>query len=372
MNAGPYGDFIPEAFLNRKLVMQFSGYRKKEGRSKPIRITIGDNPGEPNFYAPRESSHLDEGESISRAQLRVMINSGYGGRGRGLERVFNFFNERFGLTPENIRRGRTTFFPLVEPDWVGLDRNTVGAYGIDDIGCVLPLLYGFVRVKKPNYTAILQLHTGEETGDATNPSAGEHHLVETFLPALSYLRDEELGDHYTGLVHNGVSLWSDVMEVRHAFDEEAHDPYDSAFFHGGIIVERSAGDEDLCGSSEPLTESLEGFSNLLTAKQIPWQLCTMGHPDGKTESGDGEVHHPLMSRYGINIGAGIISAHRTEELGSVPDMFYLSELARAFYGMRHHKDHFPKAPDYQVSVTRTWFPKRDFVGGKRRFRNRRK
>src|SRR3989344_1380756 len=120
------------------------------------------------------------------------------------------------------------------------------------------------------------------------------------------------------------------------------------------------------GGMEPLPETSKAFRNLLMAKQIPWQFCTMGHADEKTVSGDSEVHHPLRTRYAINVGVGILSAHRAIEVGSVPDMFYLSKLANAFWSMRRHDDYFPEPADYTTPVTRGKFLKRKFLNDRKR------
>jgi aspartyl aminopeptidase len=349
LSTEPVGGFDPAIWMNIPLAMSFKGSRREEETRRTLEFLIGDKEEDPCFFISNESEHLDDREPSKNKQLKVVIGTkpypdiNFDPSRRNLLGAMNYFNKRFGLTEEDFRLGEMHLFPAGSPRFAGVDKSLVFGFGQDDWACAFPMLYGFLKAKTPTFTSILQLHPCEEVGDIGRASAGANYLSEVVTPAIAYLCEQSLGDHYRGM-GDSWSVWGDVMEARHLSRQDLHEARDSAYLGGGMILQRHSGDEAGYGAWRPSHKMLAAMDTLFREKGISYQVATMGNPENMIKGASATLHGPLFSE-GVDWGVPMLGMHRAGgEVTNVADLYFLAKAAEAYFSVKSHSKYLPRSP----------------------------
>ena len=248
-------------------------------------------------------------------------------------------NKRFRITESALTKAELWFLPSQAPVWVGTDFSMISAYGQDNWASVFALLYGFLSAKQPEYTKIAVFYDKEEIGDTGRGSLGTKFIDDIVLPSLANLVGKELGDQWK-MTRNSWSAFIDVTEPIQPYTPQKHDPRDSAYLGSGVTILPTSGDVGNLWGYESSPEFRHAISKLFKEKRIPHQFAIMGRHDNTAGGNSAEFH--LSMAEGIDLSVPLLGMHRTNELTSMVDLWYLFKAVNAFYMVTSHDAYLPK------------------------------
>jgi aspartyl aminopeptidase len=256
---------------------------------KKIKISIGEEPGDPVFTVTdllphlaqeqmeRKGSEVVEGENLdilagsrpyNDKSIKEKVKLG----------VLSFLHEKYGITEKDFARAEIEFVPAFKARDIGFDRSLIGSYGHDDKCCTYPAIKALTEIAAekitPNKTLVLYLSDKEETGSAGNTGA-QSQAFHDFLTLLCEDNVEKL----RLCCYNSSMLSTDVNAAFDPAYQGVFDKRNSSYIGKGMIISKYSGSRGKVGASDANAEFGAKVQGIMNRNGIQWQFGALGKVD---------------------------------------------------------------------------------------------
>ena len=308
---------------------------KKDGTI--IRVSIGDEPGDPQLTIPDLLPHLADKQAkeplwqaIKAEDLNIIVGSEPYPDTEETDRiklqVMAILNEKYGITEDDFNSAELCAVPAFRPTDIGLDRSMIGAFGHDDRVCSFASLKALFDAEKSlKRTGICILTDKEEIG-SYGVTGMDSNYFDRFLEDLC--RSE--GPDYNTCIEPSFCLSCDVTA---AYDENykyAYEKRNAGRWNGGVGICKYTGARGKSGASDATAEVMAYARRVLDEAGVLWHVCELGKAD---EGGGGTIAH-YMARRGIatlDAGTPLLAMHAPFEVCTKLDCYMTYRAAKAFY-----------------------------------------
>lgn len=307
---------------------------KKDGSE--IEISIGENPGEPQFCVTDILPHLGKdqavkklGEAFTGEDLNVIVGSTPATKEKGEQQyklnVLKLLNEKYGIIEEDLISAEIEIVPAFRAEDVGFDRSLIGAYGHDDRVCAYPSLEALFDCKTPKHTVITVLADKEEIGSVGNTGLASS-FMRFFIEDLAAMDGVEARH----VLSKSTCLSADVTA---AFDPNyayAYEAGNSTFINHGLGIAKYTGARGKGGSSDASAEYLGEIRKIFNDANVLWQIGELGKVD---QGGGGTVALEVAAHNidVIDVGVPVLSMHAPWEIVSKLDVYMTYKGVKAFF-----------------------------------------
>jgi aspartyl aminopeptidase len=302
---------------------------KKDGTT--IRISVGNEPGDPVFVIPDLSPHVDRSlrerknrEVIAHEEMDPLVGH-IPKEGEDVKAaIADHLKSTYDVDQDDFISAELALVPAYPARDVGFDRGLMAIYGQDDRLSGYAALRAILDVDTPRHTGIAFLVDNEETGSFNNTGARSTYLVD-LMSRLMYMkmagayREQALRQalRATKVVSSDVNpgvnpLWPSAWELTNA----------PRVGHGVNIKLYGRG-------FNANSEYIAWMRNLLDGEQIPWQTAT--YKVGRAGGGTIGVFLSDDNMDVIDIGVPVLSIHTPYSISSKIDVYYLYRAMMAFY-----------------------------------------
>ncbi len=306
-------------------------FAKKDG--SVVTVSIGENPGEPQFVVNDLLPHLASEQSkrtlsdgIRGEELNVMIGSRPFKDDEGSElvklNILKLLNEKYGITEEDFLSAELEMVPAAKATDIGFDRSLVGAYGQDDRVCAYSELMAVLDVKAPEKTAVAILADKEEIG-----SDGNTGLNSKFLSYVVHDICLNDGSDETVALRHSSCLSADVNAGMDPTFQDVMEKRNASFLNHGVVVTKYTGSRGKYGTSDASAEYVAKIRALLDKAGIIWQTGELGRVD----VGGGGTVAMYIANLGVDVvdlGVPVLSMHAPFEVTAKLDVYMCN---RAMY-----------------------------------------
>ena len=328
-----YGWIRKHQWVSLPLMIEGVVYLEEGSR---VDVRIGADPGDPVFVIPDLLPHISQNqnkaalaeahkaEKLNLLVASVPVPDAEASRAVKLQ-ALRLLNEKYGLTETDFASAELEIVPAVDPNYVGLDRSMIGAYGQDDRVCAYAGLEALVGLNVPKHTAVLLFADKEEVGN--NGVSGARSMAFDYYIGLMC---KALGSDREECYHNSFCLSGDVTS---AFDPNYSDAFageNTAIVNGGIAISKYTGFGGKEQASDAHAELLSYARGLFKKHGVIWQTAEMGRID---LGGGGTVALEFANR-GIDTldaGVAVLGMHSPFEVVSKLDCYMTSKAYRAVF-----------------------------------------
>ena len=279
-----------------------------------VKINIGDDDGDPQFYITDLLPHL------GREQYKKTLNEAFPGESLNIIvgtlpeqddkiedktkfAILKLLNEKYGITEADFHTADIKAVPAYRARDIGLDRSLIAAYGHDDRVCAYTSLMAEFATKNPPYTTVTVLADKEEVGSAGNTGLASNY-VQYFI--------EELAD-IAGVKPRRVLATTKALsaDVNAAFDPNyptVFEKRNSFFINHGIGVAKYVGSGGKGGTVDASAAYMSFVRTLLDKANVAWQVGELG----KVDEGGGGTVAKFLAEYDmdiVDIGVPVLSMH---------------------------------------------------------------
>lgn len=306
-------------------------FAKKDGGV--VTVSIGENPGEPQFvvndllpHLATEQSKRTLSDGVRGEELNVLIGSRPFKDDEGSElvklNILKLLNEKYGITEEDFLSAELEMVPVYKATDIGLDCSLVGSYGQDDRVCAYSELSAVLEVKKPKKTAVAILADKEEIGSDGNTGLNSQFLFHVIHDiCLNDGSDETVALRHSSCLSADVNAgmdptFQDVMEKRNA-----------SYLNHGVVVTKYTGSRGKYGTSDASAEYVAKVRAMLDKAGIIWQTGELG----KVDAGGGGTVAMYIANLGVDVvdlGVPVLSMHAPFEITAKLDVYMCN---RAMY-----------------------------------------
>ncbi len=315
---------------------------KKNG--KKINVSIGEKKGESVVGITDLLIHLSQKqlekkgrEVIEGEQLDILIGSiplKNEGKKDSKEKnpvkanILKILKEKYGIEEDDFLSAELEAVPAGEAKNYGLDSSMIMGYGQDDRVCAYPSFKAMMNLNVTERTACCLLVDKEEIG-----SVGATGMRSRFFEnAVAELYN--LCGGYSELLLRRCLSNSNMLssDVSAAFDPnfgEVMDKKNSAFFGGGIALNKFTGARGKSGSNDTNAEFVARVRKIFDDADVSFQMCELG----KVDQGGGGTIAYIMADYGMNVidsGVGVLNMHAPWEITSKADIYESLKGYQAF------------------------------------------
>ncbi|MCL1951386.1 MAG: aminopeptidase [Oscillospiraceae bacterium] len=307
---------------------------KKDGTA--VRVSIGDQPGEPRFCVTDLLPHLGKeqagrklSDGVKGEELNIVIGSRplmLDGKPEGFQlHILRILNDTYGITEEDLVSAELEAVPAFEACDIGLDRGLIGAYGHDDRVCAYPCMEALFQCDAPEYTSVVVLADKEEIGSEGNTGLNANYLCD-FVTELALAQ----GANPRKVLCNTKCLSADVNAGFDPTWSGVLDPLNSGYMGQGVVLTKYTGSRGKSGSSDASAEYLAWVRRALDGANVLWQAGELGKVD---EGGGGTVAMYLarLNLDVVDLGVPILSMHAPFELAAKTDIAMLLRACAAFF-----------------------------------------
>lgn len=194
----------------------------------------------------------------------------------------------------------------------------------DDLACVFAGMEAMLAAESDRYINVLAVFDNEEVGSLTRQGADSTFLRDTFENICDGL---ETGRAlYRIWKADSLLLSADNAHACHPNQGGKSDPVNRPCLNGGIVLKYH-------GSQKYATDAYSAavVKKLCRERDIPYQIYT----NRSDIAGGSTLGNLLMAQVSVpaaDIGLPQLAMHSAYETGGTKDIFYMEELAKAFYG----------------------------------------
>lgn len=296
---------------------------------KPIKIRIGDRPGDPVLTITDLLPHLAKKvqgerklfEGIEAEELNVLVGSRpvkEEVKERVKTMVLKVLNEEYGIREAHLHRADLEIVPAWGAFEVGLDRSMIGGYGLDDRLNAYLAMRAVLDLEVPEHTVVALFYDREEIGSEGFAAAQSFFTKKVFFELLR-LRGE--GASYPNFLEAALSSKAVSADVDAAVDptfKQVHDLSNAARLGHGVAILKYTGHGGKYGASEARAEYMAEVLDILDRRGVIYQISTLG----KVDWGGGGTVAKFLARYGMDIvdmGVPVLSMHSPMEVASKLD-----------------------------------------------------
>ena len=301
-----------------------------DGRT--IDVSVGLNPGEPEFVIPDSAPHSDAelrnrtyANVLQGEELEPVIGSIPGEKDSVAVEVTRLITSTYKIKEEDLVSSELALVPAAHPSDVGFDRGLVGAYGQDDRVSSFCAVRSILDLKgTPKFTALAYISNFEEVGSVNNTGAGSQFLNSTFARLIGAQRGNSYNDlDLRRALRNSQVISADANDSLNPIFPSTSEATNAARLGYGVTIK-------LYGEGfDPASEFTAKMRGLLDRNNIPWQTHTY-----KVDMGGGGTIGGFMSREDmevIDLGVPLLSMHSPFEMSSKADVWYFYRTMSAFY-----------------------------------------
>ena len=302
-----------------------------------VNISIGGNPGDPQFtiddllpHLAADQSRKALGEAIPAESLNILVGSrpirGDEGADRVKLAVMSLLNSRYGITEADFISAEIEAVPAFNAADVGFDRSLIGAYGHDDRVCAYAGLKAMFDLQAtPCRTAVCVLADKEEIG-SEGVSGMQSSFFDTFVEDICDSQRVPLRACY----EKSFCLSCDVSAGFDPNFAEVYEKRNAALVNYGVGLCKYTGSRGKGGCSDAGAEAVAYVRRLFDDRSILWQMGELGKTD---QGGGGTVACYMANRNIDTIDAGVpvLSMHAPWETVSKLDCYMTYAACKAVY-----------------------------------------
>ncbi len=303
---------------------------------KTIKITIGEDEGEPQFCITDLLPHLARNqmkqtvaEAFNPENLNILIGSWPYDDDKVSEKVklniMNILHEKYGICEKDFLTAELCAVPAAKPMDYGLDRSLIGAYGQDDSVCAYTNLMAELDAKDSEYTTLTVFADKEEIGSDGNTGMRSY-FFRDFL--------EDIADTYglkvRHVLQRSMCLSCDVNAAIDPAFMDVYEPTNCSYLGRGPVVSKYTGSGGKYSTNDASAETMGFLRNILSEANIPWQVGELG----KIDAGGGGTVASEISLHNldtVDMGVPLLSMHAPIEVVSKADVYILYKAIKAFY-----------------------------------------
>lgn len=307
---------------------------KKDGEC--VKISIGENKGEPKFVITDLLPHLDKEQSkrpllegIKGEELNILIGSRPFKSDSGSElvklNILKILNEKYGTTEKDFISAELEMVPSLEVSDIGFDRSMIGAYGHDDRVCAYPAATAVFDTVSPEHTVMAVLADKEEIG-----SDGNTGLNSSFMKYFIYDLAKAEGLEGRDVLSMSECLSADVNAGFDPTFPSVHDKYNCCSLNHGCVITKYTGSRGKSGTSDASAEFMGKVRRILDTANVSWQIGELGAVD---EGGGGTVAKYIanLNVDVVDLGVPVLSMHAPYEIVAKTDVYSTYRACYEFY-----------------------------------------
>ncbi len=328
-----YGGIRKYQWVTRPLAMH-GVVAKKDG--SVVEVRIGEDPEDPVFCISDLLPHLAQEQSqktLAAAFTGEDLNITVGAEPvedpdarEGFKlRAMQLFNEKYGITEDDLLSAEIEFVPAGKSRDIGLDRSLIGGYGHDDRVCAYPALQAILAVPEPEDTIVTVLTDKEEIGSEGNTGLVAHYL-EDFIADLA----EAEGLKARHVLAKSTCLSADVTAAFDPNYPSAFEAANACYVNHGVGVCKYTGARGKGGASDANAEFVAKVRRILDDANVQWQMGELGRVD----LGGGGTVAKLVAALGVDvldIGVPVLSMHSPFEMIAKMDLYMAFLGFKAFF-----------------------------------------
>ena len=231
--------------------------------------------------------------------------------------------EELGISPENILDYDLCIYNMDPPRLAGVREEFIMAPRLDDITSVCALIYGLIEGRPADRVNLVCLFDNEEIGSLSKQGA------DSSLPAVIIEKIwKAFGkDHADCLseISEGLMLSVDVAHAFHPNYPETQDITNYPVLNKGLIL-KTASNQSYTWDCEALASMIA----LCEENRLPYQRFAK-HSNMKGGGTIGSIISSRLPMKTVDLGAGLLAMHSSQEMMGVEDQIGLSRLMRAFF-----------------------------------------
>lgn len=231
--------------------------------------------------------------------------------------------EELGISPDMILDYDLCIYNTDPPRLAGIREEFITAPRLDDITSVCALIYGLIEGRATDRINLVCLFDNEEIGSLSKQGA------DSSLPAVII---EKIGkafgkDHADCLseIASGLMLSADVAHAYHPNYPETQDITNYPVLNKGVIL-KTASNQSYTWDSEALASIIA----LCEENSLPYQRFAK-HSNMKGGGTIGSIISSRLPMRTVDLGAGLLAMHSSQEMMGVEDQIGLSRLISAFF-----------------------------------------
>ena len=357
----PRLDFKQRPLLEQAAVGQakthyYGGIRKYQWLARPlalhgvvvrqdgsvVRLTLGEEPGEPVFTIADLLPHLAQkevtktvAEAFEAEKLNVIVGHRPLIAREGEDKpespirshVLALLKDKYDITEEDLMSAEIQAVPAGPARAVGFDGSLIGGYGQDDRICLFTALEALLGAEEPEYTTAVIFWDKEEIGSEGSTGAQSHF----FEDSVRDLRDAwEPETHFRTIMSHTKALSADVHGAIDPDWQELHEKQNAALIGYGPCFCKFTGSRGKYGSNDAHPEYIGWLRGIINKHNIPWQMAELG----KVDMGGGGTVALYLAAYGMDVidcGVALLGMHSPFELASKVDVYAAVKLYTAFF-----------------------------------------
>ncbi|MCD7955151.1 MAG: aminopeptidase 1 [Lachnospiraceae bacterium] len=244
------------------------------------------------------------------------------------QRILAILQEKYGMEEEDFLSAELEAVPAQKARDCGLDRSMIMAYGQDDRVCAYTSLAALLDTPAQEYTCCCLLVDKEEIG-----SVGATGMQSRFFENTVAELMDCMGQYSELALRRALShcrmLSSDVSAAYDPLYASCFDKKNSAFFGGGLVLNKYTGSRGKGGSNDANAEYIASVRALLDKHEVLFQNAEIG----KVDVGGGGTIAYIAALYGMEVidsGVAVMNMHAPMEVTSKADVYEALRGYRAF------------------------------------------
>lgn len=328
LNTEVYGGPILNTYFDRPLSLAGKVVTRGEGYDRPVSHLI--DFGRPVLCLPNLAIHMSRTVNESGAPIdnQKHLRPILGMLAHALNSDIEFTDilaEELGISPESILDYDLCIYNLDPPRLTGIREEFITAPRLDDITSVCALIYGLIEGRSADRVNLVCLFDNEEIGSLSKQGA------DSSLPAVIIEKIwKAFGkDHADCLseIAQGLMLSVDVAHAYHPNYPETQDITNYPVLNKGLIL-KTASNQSYTWDCEALASVIA----LCEESRLPYQRFAK-HSNMKGGGTIGSIISSRLPMKTVDLGAGLLAMHSSQEMMGMADQIGLSRLMKAFFGM---------------------------------------
>ncbi|MCD7883364.1 MAG: aminopeptidase 1 [Lachnospiraceae bacterium] len=244
------------------------------------------------------------------------------------QHILAILRDKYGMEEEDFLSAELEAVPAAKARDCGLDRSMIMAYGQDDRVCAYTSLAALLDTPAQDYTCCCLLVDKEEIG-----SVGATGMQSRFFENTVAELMDCMGQYSELALRRALShcrmLSSDVSAAYDPLYASCFDKKNSAFFGGGLVLNKYTGSRGKGGSNDANAEYIASVRALLDKHEVLFQNAEIG----KVDVGGGGTIAYIAALYGMEVidsGVAVMNMHAPMEVTSKADVYEALRGYRAF------------------------------------------
>ncbi len=312
---------------------------KKDGTV--IKVSIGDNPGDPVFGVSDLLPHLAyeqiekkgnkvvEGEDLNILIGSIPAQKEEDDKEKDLvkKNILAILKEQYDIEEEDFLSAEIEVVPAGEARDYGIDKSMIMGYGHDDRVCAYPSFLAMLEVDVPEYTSVCLVVDKEEIG-SVGATGMQSRFFENTVAELCALTGEESNLCVRRAMSNSKALSSDVSAAFDPNYPSVMEKKNSAYFGRGLVFNKFTGSRGKSGSNDASAEYVGQMRRCMDDAGVYFQTAELGKVD---LGGGGTIAYILgnQNMEVIDSGVAVLNMHAPWEIISKVDLYeaYLGYIA---------------------------------------------